>query len=65
MKRFCSESISECDKLTIRAYKNNFSVKLSSTTLHNELDVQLPFLPYHHTIRNMDLRQKDALSDVG
>lgn len=29
MKLFCSESISEGDKLTIRAYKDNFCVKRS------------------------------------
>ena len=29
MKLFCSKLISEGDKLTIRAYKNNFCVKMS------------------------------------
>jgi len=29
IKRLCSELISEGDKLTIRAYKDNFSVKMS------------------------------------
>ena len=34
MKLFCSELISEGDKLTIRAYKNNFFVKMSPLLFH-------------------------------
>ena len=39
MKLFCSESVSEGDKLTIRAYKNNFCVKLSPFHFFNRVDI--------------------------
>jgi len=40
MKLFCSELISEGDKLTIRAYKNNFFVKMSPLQFLNRIDVE-------------------------
>lgn len=39
MKLFCSKLISEGDKLTIRAYKNNFCVKMSLLHFLDGIDV--------------------------
>ena len=39
ISRFCSKLISEGDKLTIRAYKNNFCVKMSLLHFFNRVDI--------------------------
>lgn len=50
MKRFCSESISEGDKLTIRSYRTTFVLKCHPLTL-NYLNVDSLYQIYAVYVR--------------